>query len=144
ANNASAMNLENRGNQYLSSAKTTPGKNHANINAMAATRPSSPELPGGLSRGASGVALLIAPLLRPKKTLEPELNNGADRKQNDDPCKQRVAQQLLHDAVRGADDTAAADAARELTESAQDNDHERLDNVIRAHGVLNAKLVRQN
>src|SRR5262249_34276782 len=45
-------------------------------------------------------------------------------------------EQFGHETVGGADDGASGDAAAELAHAAQDNDHERFDDVIRAHVVL--------
>src|SRR5437868_4273811 len=90
----------------------------------------------GLSSTEVNVVSVIGPLPGREQPRRPDHDKHDDGEQHDHLGHDLVAQELGRDAVAGADQGAARDAAEELPHTPDDDDHEGLDYIVGPHVVF--------
>src|SRR5436189_6144258 len=107
------MNRLNTRSQYLSSEWATPGANRAMTNSNWSIQPST-----CVRREEDGWRSVIGPLLRAEQTGRAPDHECDDGDHHQHPGLRCVSEELLQEAVRGAEQGAAAGAAEQLAQSA--------------------------
>src|SRR5579859_1046896 len=101
---------------------------------------------GGVAAGASAGVLtsLITSLLHREQSGRADHHEEDNDPQDDDSGQCCARDQLFHVAFAASNDNASPHAAGQRTQTAEDHNHERLDDIILSHHVIDVVKVGEH